>query len=366
MANRYWVGGTANWDGTAGTKWALTSGGTGGQAAPTAADDVFFDANSTGTVTITTGAVAKSINCTGATSSLTLTGSTNITVSGSVTLVSAMGYSYTGRLTFNASATITTAGKTMGAFTVNGAGITVGLGDAYTFSTTAASINITQGTFNTNNYNITGISTNNNNIFNISGTSTRTVNLGSSTLTFAVSSVLGAIWNASTTINLTFNAGTSSLVFTGQGTFEGGDLTYNNLTFNNNTTRTINGANTFNTVTLSGTTSIAGNNTITTLANGASPATFTFTAGTTTTLTNWNVSGTAGNLVTIQSATAASHTLSKASGTVSADYLSISRSTATGGATWYAGANSTDGGNNSGWIFAAAPAITNTNFLVMF
>jgi hypothetical protein len=240
------------------------------------------------------------------------------------------------------------------------------LGDAYTFSTTAASINITQGTFNTNNYNITGISTNNNNIFNISGTSTRTVNLGSSTLTFAVSSVLGAIWNASTTINLTFNAGTSSLVFTGQGTFEGGDLTYNNLTFNNNTTRTINGANTFNTVTLSGTTSIAGNNTITTLANGASPATFTFTAGTTTTLTNWNVSGTAGNLVTIQSATAASHTLSKASGTVSADYLSISRSTATGGATWYAGANSTDGGNNSGWIFAAAPAITNTNFLVMF
>jgi hypothetical protein len=26
-ASRYWVGGTANWDGTAGTKWALTSGG---------------------------------------------------------------------------------------------------------------------------------------------------------------------------------------------------------------------------------------------------------------------------------------------------------------------------------------------------
>jgi len=44
MAARYWVGGTANWDGTAGTKWALTSGGTGGQAIPGTGDDVFIDA----------------------------------------------------------------------------------------------------------------------------------------------------------------------------------------------------------------------------------------------------------------------------------------------------------------------------------
>ena len=43
MAAKYWVGGTANWDATAGTKWALTSGGAGGQAVPTSADDVFID-----------------------------------------------------------------------------------------------------------------------------------------------------------------------------------------------------------------------------------------------------------------------------------------------------------------------------------
>ena len=60
-------------------------------------------------------------------------------------------------------------------------------------------------------------------------------------------------------------------------------------------------------------------------------------------------------MITIGSVTAASHTLSKASGTVSSDFLSVSRSTATGGAGWYAGANSTDGGNNSGWIFTAPP-----------
>lgn len=360
MANRYWVGGTANWDGTAGTKWDSVSGGSGGQSVPTSADDVFFDGNSTGTCTISAGNTgAKSITCTGFTGGLTV--SAAITLSGSLTLVSGMTYSATARITFNATATITTAGKTMHAFTVNGAGITVGLGDAYTFSTAAASCNITQGTFNTNNFNITGTSTNANNIINISGASTRTVNLGSSTLTFAVNS--GDVWNASTTANLTFNAGTSSLVFTGAGTFQGGSLTYNNLTMSNSGTKTINGANTFNTLTLSGTTSITGSNTVTTLANGASPATFTFTAGTTTTLTNWNVSGTAGNLVTIQSATAASHTLSKASGTVNADYLSISRSTATGGAVWNAGDNSIDNGNNSGWIFGARP---NTNFLIMF
>lgn len=42
--------------------------------------------------------------------------------------------------------------------------------------------------------------------------------------------------------------------------------------------------------------------------------------------------------------------ISKASGTVSASYLSIKDSNATGGATWNA-SNSTDAGNNLGWNF---------------
>jgi hypothetical protein len=76
-----------------------------------------------------------------------------------------------------------------------------------------------------------------------------------------------------------------------------------------------------------------------------------FTAGTTSTFTDFNLSGTVGNLITIASVTAATHTLSKASGTVSSNYLSITNSIATGGATWNAGANSTNGGGNTGWIF---------------
>ena len=45
MANRYWVGGTGNWDATT-THWSATSGGSGGASVPTYSDNVFFDANS--------------------------------------------------------------------------------------------------------------------------------------------------------------------------------------------------------------------------------------------------------------------------------------------------------------------------------
>jgi hypothetical protein len=38
---------------------------------------------------------------------------------------------------------------------------------------------------------------------------------------------------------------------------------------------------------------------------------------------------------------------------------------ATGGATWNA-TNSTDGGNNSGWIFGAPPPAGNSNFFLLF
>jgi hypothetical protein len=131
-------------------------------------------------------------------------------------------------------------------------------------------------------------------------------------------------------------------------TFVGGGSTYN-CTLSND------GA---------GALTISGSNTFTTLDNGVQPTTFTFTSGTTTTLTNWSISGTSGSLVTIGSTTTSQHTLSKASGTVTADYLSISYSNATGGAVWDAGANSINGGNNSGWIL---PAIaSNANFFFMF
>ena len=193
MADRYWVGGTAAWDGTAGSKWAATSGGTGGETVPTTADDVFFSSASTGTATIATGNTgAKSINCTGFTG--TLTGTAAITVAGSVTLVAGMTYTHTGTVTFTGTGTLTTAGKTFSAVTIDASGFTVTLGDALNIS--SRSITVSRGTFDTANYSVTA----GNLSSNISAN--RTITLGSSTVT------LSSNWSFSG-VGLTFNAGTS-------------------------------------------------------------------------------------------------------------------------------------------------------------
>jgi len=81
VANRYWVGGTASWDGTIGLKWALTSGGVGGQLAPTTADIVFFDANSgAGTVTLGISPTVNFLTFAGFTGTFAF-GTNNITIS---------------------------------------------------------------------------------------------------------------------------------------------------------------------------------------------------------------------------------------------------------------------------------------------
>jgi hypothetical protein len=99
MANRYWVGGTATWDGTAGSKWSLTSGGAGGQAVPTSSDTVFFDAASgANTVTIGLGtAICSALTMTGFTGTLAF-GTNSITCAGT-------GAIYTGATTFSATGT---------------------------------------------------------------------------------------------------------------------------------------------------------------------------------------------------------------------------------------------------------------------
>ena len=233
MALRYWVGGTAAWDGTAGTKWALTSGGAGGQAVPTSADDVFFTNLSTGTCTISTGNTgAKSITCTGFVG--TLAGTAAISISGSVTLATGMTITYTGILSIIATATFTSVGKTFtGNITINGSGITVTLGDALTM--TNRTLTLTQGIFTTSNFAV-AMST-----FSSSNTNTRTINLGSSTVTLSSDFLL-------TGTNCTVNAGTSTILFTSQTTFQGAGKTWNNISFTGNAVNnTVSGANTINT-----------------------------------------------------------------------------------------------------------------------
>jgi hypothetical protein len=136
---------------------------------------------------------------------------------------------------------------------------------------------------------------------------------------------------------LTVNAGTSTISLTGTTqTFVGGGYTYYNLNFGAASTFIITGANTFNDLT-----------------DSALPLTVTFPASTATTVSNFSLSGTAGNLVTLNSSTSGTwFTLAKVSGAVSVSYVSIQDSNATGGA-WYALRTNgcVDAGNNLGWYF---------------
>jgi hypothetical protein len=111
---------------------------------------------------------------------------------------------------------------------------------------------------------------------------------------------------------------------------------------------------------------ISGSNTLANIQATTRPSTITFTAGTTQTFTAFTLAGTAGNLVTINSVTPGSQfTLSKTSGTVTASYLSIQDSNATGGATWnaYNGTN-TNVSNNTGWLFSESSG--SGNFMAFF
>jgi hypothetical protein len=251
-------------------------------------------------------------------------------------------------MTFAASSGILTFGATSGTqvvtsnaitvdepLTFNGVGGTVQLADALLMGTTRT-LTHTNGTLDLNTKTLT--------VGTAYTTATGTKNLTFNGGTLVCPAVTTTAFNnaAPTGFTTTAGTGTGKISMTGATakTFVGGGATYN-CTLSND------GA---------GALTISGSNTFTTIANGVQPTAFTFTAATTQTVTNWNVSGTAGNLVTVISSTAAVPALlSKASGTVSSNYLSLKDSTATGGAAWYAGANSTNVSGNLGWLFSAAP-----------
>lgn len=307
----------------------------------------------------------KDLNFTGFSGSLGSIASNNSIIYGSLTLSSTMTLAATnGNLRFNSTGTnntITTAGVALPIPLIfNGVGGVWKLQDAMTI-TGANLLNHFNGTIDLNGKTLT-LPPVANSYFTSAGTKTLAFTGGTLIAVFDFNNANPTGY----TVTDTVGTGKISVQKTTAFAFAGGGSTFP-ITISNDGVGalTISGANTIKTVTTtSGNVALTGSNTITTISNSVIPVTFTFTAGTTQTVTDWLVNGTSGNLVTIQSATAASHTLSKPSGTVSSNYLSISRSTATGGATWYAGANSTNGGNNSGWIFSNAPASGGAFFAV--
>ena len=89
MAARFFVNGGVNnlWSNTG--NWSLTSGGSGGQTVPGAADDVTLDSNSPNCIMdLPTVKAAKSIDATSYTNQLTM--NTQVTVAGNVILGAGM------------------------------------------------------------------------------------------------------------------------------------------------------------------------------------------------------------------------------------------------------------------------------------
>jgi hypothetical protein len=339
MADRYWVGGTDTWNATAGTKWALTSGGAGGQAVPNSSDNVFFDAAS-GVVTVTLGITADCLNfdCTGFTG--TITGTSTIQPRGSFTLNSAMTWLATGNVNPLASAgshTITTAGKTLGAnlnFGLNGGTAIWTLQNALTVNGT---LTVTYGTFTTNDYNVTAAS------LSSSNSNTRTINLGSSTVTLTSTPI-----TFTTSTGLTFNAGTSSIVCSQAGPlFNGGGQTFYNVSFtnNNSSVTTVNGENTFNNWSITGRTN-AGLNQVSLGANQTINGTLTLSAGTNATMRTFVRSNTIGTTRTLTCAAVASLT--------DIDFRDI---TIAGAAAPVSGTRLGDCKGNSGIAFPAAKTV---------
>jgi len=174
------------------------------------------------------------------------------------------------------------------------------------------------------------------NNFTVTNTGTATANILSP---FAVTSP-----------GITFTSFTLSMTAATAKTFAGGGATYPTLNQGG-----------------AGALTISGNNSFGDLTATTRPSTITFTISTTQTFTNFTLSGTAGNLVTINSSSAGTQaTLSKTSGTVSVGYLSIRDSNATGGANWDAGATSSNVSNNTGWIFGGYVFTAGGDFFAFF
>lgn len=255
--------------------------------------------------------------------------SSDLSIYGSVVLESGLTFSTSTLIYFlsSGSETITTNGGTLN-YSVFGGGGTWTLQDNLVV---VNELLIFSGTFDANDYNVSALS------FKIyADGSDLTVYMGSGTWIVEADGWLvdeagfDATINCETSTIKTTYAGANCVSFTGAG------KTYYNLWHNGDSDLLIaDDSNTFNDfkVDHGGTKNVL------------------FLTGTTTTVNSFSVNGTATNSLTLnKSGVDGQFTLSKSSGTVDCEYLDISNSNATGGATWIA-KHSTDSGNNTGWIF---------------
>lgn len=337
MANRYWVGNGGSWTDTA--HWSTTSGGSGGASVPLETDNVFFDgfsfflASQTVTIPDSVGAWTYDFTVTsddaftlhiGNTSYLAMTNHININDKVTFTrsgdgFIAPYSPGRTVNVNWNGAAS---AAPVVFQTTIGGV---FNLQSNFVFGGSGFSeFELSGGTLNSNGYSITAYN------FQLVG---GTANLSGSTINATLFEVTnpGVLNSAPAIVNLSKNVALAQNSF-----FEGEGHTYPQVNF------------------LTGDFAyFLGNNTFTNLSVASGIPTIYFQSGFTQTfVNNPQITGTVGNVRQIRSSTnGATHTLTKTSGNVALDYMDIKDSIATGGAGWWAGDNSVNSGNNTGWNF---------------
>ena len=330
MAFRYWVGGSGNWDASDTSHWSATSGGSAGASVPTSADGVIIDnLSDSGTAfTITHGAYTPVCSTISFTPDVvcTLSGSTFIEVRGSVWLTAAK-VAFSGSLGFHCVADIlylSSNGVTIPNLKLSGTDATT---DALIVS---GYIELLSGNFTTGNVAVQAGS------LKTSGSTVRTFVLGSSAITLT----------GATPIDFTSNANLSM----------SGSYTIN--IDPGAVTPTINAGMVLYNLVLKGSCSqynITESVTVNSLSAARSGAyALNITAGKIFSATTWTLTGSAGNVVTLKSATpGVQASIAKAGGgTVTTTYMTVQDISASPALTWLS-TNSTDGGGNTLWYFDA-------------
>lgn len=327
-----------------GANWFTTSGGSTSARRPLCQDTVRFDANSivtTATIAIDVQRCCKDLDCTSASfTSGTLQNSavgSGLQMYGSLTLKSGMSALAGGASTWNLAGrgthTITTAGVTLGnaatwSLAINQPSGTYTMQDALTCT---GPIAVDRTTFNTGNFNISALT--------FTNSVAATITLGTSTVTL-IATAAGSFWIM--LAGSTFSGASSTIVLSvasaNTRTFAGGGKTYGTLTY------TVAGS--------TGQLTTTGTNTYTTInfSDASSARTLVIPISVTTTVTNLNVTGTSGALMSINSSSAGTAaTLATAAG-CTVIYGSIKDITATPSNACYA-LDSTNVSGNTGWWF---------------
>lgn len=288
----------------------------------------------TGTITYDMPRLGRDLNFTGF--SGTYTGGVNWEIYGSYILSTGMTYGpiASGGFGGRGSHTITTNGKSPGGTTstFNGPGGTYTLQDTFTSSGIIA---LNSGGIDTNNQTVNSLT------FSAGTTIPSTLTLGTTIWTLSQTATT-TIWNVTNTM-LTLSALSSTIVVgvasANTRVFAGGSYAYGalNYTVASSTGRlTINGSNGFENLSISGGT-----------------RDLALQTNTINTVTNFNVFGTAGNLINVVTTTAGTRaTINRSRGApISVDYLAVQDVIYTVPYGMYVGANSVNNGNNLGVVF---------------